>query len=211
MRLLLAAPHSGSGKTTFALALLLALKELGLKVQPFKVGPDYLDPTHLEAASGRRPYNLDGFFLDEKGLLALFRHGARGADFALVEGLMGLFDGKDPLGEVGSTAQAARLLKAPVALVVDAAAERGWMWAWNDQALDTLPGFYLHDAPVRACLPASQVEQAGWYPGTAAASSGALSGKVARPERRSACSAHQAASSSLYRRASSLVSAGSAP
>ncbi|HEY8486099.1 MAG TPA: LysM domain-containing protein, partial [Limnochordales bacterium] len=65
-----------------------------------------------------------------------------------------------------------------VALVLDAAAERGWMWAWNDQTLDTLPGFYLHDAPVQACLPASQVEQAGWYPGTAAASSagGDLSG-----------------------------------
>ncbi|BCP67455.1 hypothetical protein TthHB5018_b23890 (plasmid) [Thermus thermophilus] len=65
-------------------------------MQPFKVGPDYIDPTHLEKAAARRPYNLDGFFLDETGLLALFRHGARGADFALIEGVMGLFDGKDP-------------------------------------------------------------------------------------------------------------------
>ncbi|WP_337845698.1 cobyrinate a,c-diamide synthase [Thermus sp.] len=124
-RLLLAAPHSGAGKTTAALALLLAFRELGLRVQPFKVGPDYIDPTHLERAAGRRPYNLDGFFLDERGLLALFRHGARGADLALVEGVMGLFDGKDPLGRVGSTAQVAALLKAPVVLVVDAGGMAG--------------------------------------------------------------------------------------
>ncbi|GAA6760592.1 cobyrinate a,c-diamide synthase [Thermus oshimai] len=124
-RLLLAAPHSGAGKTTAALALLLALRDRGLKVQPFKVGPDYIDPTHLEGASGRRPYNLDGFFLDEEGLLALFRHGARGADLALVEGVMGLFDGKDPLGRVGSTAQVAALLRAPVVLVVDAGGMAG--------------------------------------------------------------------------------------
>ena len=124
-RLVLAAPHSGAGKTTVALALLQALGERGLKVQPFKVGPDYVDPSHLEVASGRRVYNLDGFFLDETGLLSLFQHGAKGADLALVEGVMGLFDGKDPLGQVGSTAQVAKLLKAPVALVVDASGMAG--------------------------------------------------------------------------------------
>ncbi|AEV15272.1 Cobyrinic acid a,c-diamide synthase [Thermus sp. CCB_US3_UF1] len=124
-RLLLAAPHSGAGKTTLALALLQALRERGLAVQPFKVGPDYIDPTHLELASGRRPYNLDGFFLDGEGLLSLFRHGARGADLALIEGVMGLFDGKDPQGRVGSTAQVARLLQAPVVLVVDAGGMAG--------------------------------------------------------------------------------------
>ncbi len=124
-RLLLAAPHSGAGKTTWALALALALKDKGLRVQPFKVGPDYIDPTHLERAAGRRPYNLDGFFLDEKGLLSLFQHAARGADLALIEGVMGLFDGKDPLGLLGSTAQVARLLRAPVLLVVDASGMAG--------------------------------------------------------------------------------------
>ncbi len=124
-RLVLGAPHSGAGKTTVALALLLALRERGLKVQPFKVGPDYVDPTHLEAASGRKVYNLDGFFLDPSGLLSLFQHGAKGADLALVEGVMGLFDGKDPLGKEGSTAQVARLLRAPVVLVVDASAMAG--------------------------------------------------------------------------------------
>ncbi|RTH26873.1 cobyrinate a,c-diamide synthase [Thermus scotoductus] len=142
MRLLLAAPHSGAGKTTVSLALLLALRERGLRVQPFKVGPDYIDPTHLEAATGRRPYNLDGFFLDEAGLLALFRHGVRGADFALVEGVMGLFDGKDPHGRVGSTAQVAKLLRAPVALVVDAKGMAG--------SIATLVrGFRDHDPGLR--------------------------------------------------------------
>ncbi|WP_243027021.1 cobyrinate a,c-diamide synthase [Thermus albus] len=132
-RLVLAAPHSGAGKTTVALALIGALGERGLRVQPFKVGPDYMDPTHLGhgrspyigAASGRKVYNLDGFFLDGEGLLALFQHGARGADLALVEGVMGLFDGKDPWGKVGSTAQVAKLLQAPVVLVVDASAMAG--------------------------------------------------------------------------------------
>jgi len=142
MRLLLAAPHSGAGKTTFSLALALALRERGLKVQAFKVGPDYIDPTHLEAATGRRPYNLDGFFLDEEGLRSLFRHGARGADFALVEGVMGLFDGKDPLGRVGSTAQVARLLGLPVALVVDAKGMAGSIAA-------LVRGFRDHDPEVR--------------------------------------------------------------
>uniref|UniRef100_A0A7C2FWC7 Cobyrinate a,c-diamide synthase n=1 Tax=Thermus islandicus TaxID=540988 RepID=A0A7C2FWC7_9DEIN len=176
MRLLLAAPHSGSGKTTFALALLLALKELGLKVQPFKVGPDYLDPTHLEAASGRRPYNLDGFFLDEKGLLALFRHGARGADFALVEGVMGLFDGKDPLGEVGSTAQVARLLKAPVALVVDAKGMAGSLAALAQGFRDFRPGVRVvgvfanrvgserHAGILKEALEAVGLPLLGWLP-----------------------------------------------
>jgi cobyrinic acid a,c-diamide synthase len=139
-RLVLAAPHSGAGKTTVALALLLALKERGLRVQPFKVGPDYIDPSHLEAASGRRPYNLDGFFLDEKGLLALFRHGARGKAFALVEGVMGLFDGKDPMGRVGSTAQVAKLLRAPVALVVDAQGMAGSIAALAKGFRDHDPG-----------------------------------------------------------------------
>jgi len=142
-RLVLAAPHSGAGKTTMALALLLALKERGLKVQPFKVGPDYIDPSHLELAAGRRPYNLDGFFLDEKGLLALFRHGAKGAEFALVEGVMGLFDGKDPLGRVGSTAQVARILRAPVALVVDAKGMAGSIAPLVKGFLDYDPGVRL--------------------------------------------------------------------
>ncbi|MGC8968309.1 MAG: cobyrinate a,c-diamide synthase [Thermus sp.] len=176
MRLLLAAPHSGAGKTTVSLALLLALRERGLRVQPFKVGPDYLDPTHLEKASGRRPYNLDGFFLDEKGLLALFRHGARGADFALIEGVMGLFDGKDPVGEVGSTAQVARLLRAPVALVVDARGMAGSIAPLAQGFRDFRPGVRVvgvfanrvgserHAGILKEALEAVGLPLLGWLP-----------------------------------------------
>mgnify|MGYP001214860494 FL=1 len=176
MRLLLAAPHSGAGKTTVSLALLLALRARGLRVQPFKVGPDYIDPTHLEKAAARRPYNLDGFFLDETGLLALFRHGARGADFALIEGVMGLFDGKDPRGEVGSTAQVARLLKAPVALVVDAKGMAGSIAPLALGFRDFHPGVRVvgvfanrvgserHAAILKEALKAVGLPLLGWLP-----------------------------------------------
>ena len=123
--LLIAAPASGQGKTTLALALALALRRRGLRVQAFKVGPDYLDPGHLAAATGRPVYNLDGYFLDEAALGWLFASRARAADLALVEGVMGLYDGKDPLGQVGSAAQVARVLGLPVILVVDAGAMAG--------------------------------------------------------------------------------------
>jgi len=124
-RLLLSSPHSSSGKTTVALALIAAWRQRGLQIQPFKVGPDYLDPTHLTALSGRPARNLDGFFLEEAELLEIFRRGMRGAQLALIEGVMGLYDGKDPQGTIGSTAQIAKLLKTPVVLVVEASAMAG--------------------------------------------------------------------------------------
>ncbi|WP_117238369.1 cobyrinate a,c-diamide synthase [Thermus sediminis] len=175
-RLLLAAPHSGAGKTTAALALLLRLRGLGLRVRPFKVGPDYIDPTHLERAAGLRPYNLDGFFLDEAGLLALFAHGMRGADLALIEGVMGLFDGKDPLGRVGSTAQVARILGAPVVLVVDAKGMAGSIaplalgFARHDPGVQVVGvvanrvGSERHAAILREALEAHGLPLLGWLP-----------------------------------------------
>ena len=141
--LLVAAPASGQGKTTLALALTLALKERGLRVQAFKVGPDYLDPSHLAAATGRPVYNLDGFFLDEPGLGWLFSRGMRGANLALVEGVMGLYDGKDALGREGSAAQVARLLGLPVVLVVDAGAMAGSIAALARGFRDHAEGFVL--------------------------------------------------------------------
>jgi len=137
------APHSGAGKTTLSLVLAAAFRERGRTVQPYKVGPDYLDPTHLTRISGRAARNLDGYFLEDPELLEVFRRGASGADLALVEGVMGLFDGKDALGQVGSTAQVAKLLRAPVVLCLDASAMAGSIAALVRGFRDHDPGVWL--------------------------------------------------------------------
>ena len=122
-RLVIAAPASGCGKTTVACGLMAALRARGLAVSGHKVGPDYIDPGYHALATGRPPRNLDPFLCGEELIAPLFRHGAAGAQVAVVEGVMGLFDGAsredDP--DFGSTAHVARLLGAPVVLVVDAA------------------------------------------------------------------------------------------
>lgn len=124
-RLVIAAPASGCGKTTVACGLMAALRARGLAVSGHKVGPDYIDPGYHALATGRPPRNLDPFLCGEDLIAPLFRHGAAGAQIAVIEGVMGLFDGVDPaLGldpGFGSTAHVARLLGAPVVLVVDAA------------------------------------------------------------------------------------------
>ena len=124
-RLVIAAPASGCGKTTVACGLMAALRARGLAVSGHKVGPDYIDPGYHALATGRPPRNLDPFLCGEDLIAPLFRHGAAGAQVAVIEGVMGLFDGVDPaLGldpDFGSTAHVARLLGAPVVLVIDAA------------------------------------------------------------------------------------------
>jgi cobyrinic acid a,c-diamide synthase len=127
-RLVIAAPASGSGKTTVACGLMAALRARGLAVSGHKAGPDYIDPGYHALATGRPARNLDPFLCGERRIVPLFRHGARDADVAVVEGVMGLFDGTQPAsGEgagdpgFGSTAHVARLLAAPVVLVIDAA------------------------------------------------------------------------------------------
>lgn len=120
-RLVLAAPSSGAGKTAATTGLLAALAGRGYAASGHKVGPDYIDPGYHALACARPPRNLDPVLTGEHRVLPLFLHGARGADVAVVEGVLGLFDGRGG-GEQGSTAQVARLLAAPVVLVVDAAA-----------------------------------------------------------------------------------------
>ncbi|MEU0597320.1 cobyrinate a,c-diamide synthase [Streptomyces sp. NPDC006393] len=122
-RLVVAAPASGSGKTTVATGLMAALAGRGLSVSPHKVGPDYIDPGYHALATGRVGRNLDAYLCGPELVAPLFRHGARGCDIAVVEGVMGLYDGAAGEGELASTAQVAKLLRAPVVLVVDASSQ----------------------------------------------------------------------------------------
>ncbi|MFF0487698.1 cobyrinate a,c-diamide synthase [Nocardia sp. NPDC004068] len=143
----IAAPASGSGKTTLATGLIGALRAAGHRVAPFKVGPDYIDPGYHGLAAGRPGRNLDPVLVGAERVVPLYRHGARDCDIAVVEGVMGLFDGRiddhhtGPVAE-GSTAQVAALLGAPVVLVVDA---RG-----HSQSLAALlHGFATFDSGIR--------------------------------------------------------------
>ena len=118
-RIIVAGTHSGCGKTTLASGLMAALTARGLAVQPFKVGPDFIDPTHHSAICGRASRNLDPFMMGDAGTLETFIRASAGADLAVVEGVMGLYDGLEGT-DIASTAHVAKILDAPMLLVVDA-------------------------------------------------------------------------------------------
>jgi len=117
-RIVIAGTHSGCGKTTTSSGIMAALRARGLVVQPFKVGPDFIDPSHHSAVCGRSSRNLDPFMMGEDSVRRSFVSACEGADIAVIEGVMGLYDGVDG-GECASTAHVARILDAPVVLVAD--------------------------------------------------------------------------------------------
>ena len=118
-RVLISAAHKSSGKTVITLGLAAALAEKGLKVQPFKKGPDYIDPMWLSSAAGRQCRNLDYFMLGWENIDSVFHRHSEDADISLIEGNKGLYDAIEVEGE-GSTSNLARKLRAPVILVIDA-------------------------------------------------------------------------------------------
>ncbi len=141
--LIIAAPHSGAGKTTVTLALLAALARRGIAVRAAKAGPDYIDPAFHAAASGSSSVNLDSWAMSGKLLDTLAAHAAQGADLLVIEGVMGLFDGAPGAGgRRGATADLAAHFGLPVVLVIDVARQA-------QSAAALVRGFAVHDPAVR--------------------------------------------------------------
>ena len=138
-RVVIAATQSSSGKTTVVTGILRALKNKGMKVQPFKVGPDYIDPSYHGMAAGRAGHNLDTWLVDESQINDLFASEAENADIAIIEGVMGLYDGGK--NGISSTAQLAKKLQAPVILVIN-------VQSMGDSAAAIALGFKLYDEEV---------------------------------------------------------------
>ncbi len=118
-RFMIAGTHSGVGKTTITTGIMAALAEAGFNVQPYKVGPDYIDPTYHTMATGNKSRNLDAWILDEDAVKKVFLKSAPKADIAVVEGVMGVFDGSSGTVDLGSSAHIAKLIACPVVLIVD--------------------------------------------------------------------------------------------
>ena len=170
--ILVAGTHSGVGKTTVATGIMAAFQRRGLRVQGFKVGRDFIDPTFHQAATGRPSHNLDGWMLSRETNMKIFARATQDADVAVIEGVMGLFDGKSSPSLSGTSAEIAIWLDAAVVLILDAAAMAGSAAAIV-HGFDTLvPDFrlsavvcnkvasakhygYLRDAVAARCCPAA--------------------------------------------------------
>ena len=175
--ILISGTHSSVGKTTITVGLIDALRRAGHVVQPFKVGPDYIDPTYHTLAAGRPCRNLDTWMMSPPQVQSLFAHAMEDADVAVIEGVMGLFDGLGYDNETGSTAQIAKLLSCPVLLVMDVAkqARSAAALAMGYQKFDAeieIAGIILnrvgsdgHGAGVaRAIEAATRINVLGWLP-----------------------------------------------
>ncbi|MDV0445153.1 Cobyrinate a,c-diamide synthase [Methanimicrococcus sp. At1] len=126
-RILISADRSSSGKTTISMGIMAALKAQGYVVQPFKVALDYIDPEYHTEIVGRRSRNLDGYLMEEEGVIDVFTHACgslendgKGADIAVIEGVRGLYEGLTADTDMGSTAQISKVLKCPVIMVINA-------------------------------------------------------------------------------------------
>jgi len=139
-RIVIAAPQSGSGKTTIVTGLLAALRKQGLQPQPYKIGPDYIDPGYHEIAAGRKGHNLDSWLVPADKIQDIFCRSAAAADISIIEGVMGLYDGGQ--NGISSTAEIAKLLQAPVILVLD-------VKSMGDSAAAIALGFKNYDPAVK--------------------------------------------------------------
>ncbi len=176
-RLVVGGTHSGVGKTTITAGLIAALRQRGLSIQPFKVGPDYIDPTYHTLAAGRRCRNLDTWMIPPERVRSLFAQNTKEVDLSIIEGVMGIYDGFGYEEETGSTAQVAKLLHAPVVLTLDASriARSAGALALGYQQFDpdlNLRGFIINQVGSEAHGQgiATAIEQAtglpvfGWLP-----------------------------------------------
>ncbi|WP_337861058.1 cobyrinate a,c-diamide synthase [Ferroplasma sp.] len=120
--IMIAAPSSGTGKTTVSTGIMKALTDLGFKVQPFKVGPDYIDPGFHRLATGNKSYNLDTVMGNSNTVKEIYYHNSAGKDISIVEGVMGLFDGKSWDSNKGSSFDISLILNLPVIMVIDISA-----------------------------------------------------------------------------------------
>src|SRR5512147_2904503 len=121
-RIVIAGTNSGCGKTTISMGIMAALGAKGLKVQPYKIGPDYIDPMFHTFITGRDSRNLDSWLLPQETLQYLLAENSAGADIAVIEGVMGFYDGYDGKTIAGSTADVSQIIGSPVVLVIDGAA-----------------------------------------------------------------------------------------